>query len=426
MASLLTLIYTVVLFLPLGITAALHEPTDHGFWFVLGAHAALVGYSALALQFVVSARLSFIERAFGMDVLFRFHKAMAFVALTLLLAHPVLLAGGGGDWGMLWDGERSGHLWFGRIAILILWIHVMLSSFRAVVRLDYRTWRFVHDIAGVSILVLGFLHSFSMGGDVQPLPVRVLWIALTVIALAAFGWHRFVRPASLPQYTVRDVKRETGDVWTLTFEPPAGVVIPPYLPGQFHFLTLERAAPLPHEEHHWTISSSPTEEGVLASTIKESGDFTLSIGKTRPGDTVRVLGPYGRFSYLAHPGEDDLVFLAAGIGITPFLSMLRHMRDTRPDVRVTLIYGSRTDADIVCKDELAALERDRPFPLRVVHVLSDGGGRIDGDTLRTHCPELDDKAFYICGPPRFIDDMVRTLRAAAVPARRIHFERFSL
>lgn len=426
MAVLLALIYTAVLFLPLAITIALHQPTDHGFWFVLGSHAALLGYSALALQFVLSARFAFIERRFGMDVLFRFHKAMAFVALGLLLVHPVLLCADGGGWGLLFDGSQGGHLWFGRIALVVLWMQVMVSSFRSVLDMDYRTWRFIHDVAGGGILVFGFLHSFSMGGDVQVASVRALWIGLTGIALLAFAWHRVLRPRMLPRYRVREVRRETSDVWTLTLEPPDGVTVPAYAPGQFLFATLERRPPLPVEEHHWTISSTPSRPETLAMTIKESGDFTLSIGKTRPGDTARVLGPYGRFSYVYHPGADELVFIAAGIGITPFMAMLRHMRDTRPGVKVTLIYASRTENDVVYADELAALEQEQPFPLRVVHVLSITD-RLDGDALYRHChEEFEGKTFFVCGPERFIDDMVGALRRARVPSGRIHYERFSL
>jgi len=266
--------------------------------------------------------------------------------------------------------------------------------------------------------------------------LKVVWIALFAAGAAAYVWHRLVRPLLLKReaYTVTDVRQETKDVWTVTLKPPAGVNLYDYLPGQFHFLTLRRDPILPVEEHHWAISSSPTELGIVSSTIKESGDFTATIGKTKPGDTALVLAPFGRFSYLLHPDERDFVFIAAGIGITPLMSMLRHMRDTQGDVSVLLLYGNRCEQDIVFRDELAEMERgDRPR-LKVVHVLSKAGGqwqsekgRIEHDTIRRHCvDELAAKAFYVCAPEAMTKNVITCLKAHGVKDSRIHFEFFSV
>ena len=199
-------------------------------------------------------------------------------------------------------------------------------------------------------------------------------------------------------------------------------------------MSVMRPPNLPVEEHHWTISSSPTTPGVLCSTIKESGDFTASIGKTKPGDTALVDGPFGRFSYMLHPDERELVFIAGGIGITPLMSMLRHLRDTRAERSVTLLYANTSEADIVFHDELADMERGGVIPLKVVHVLSKPSdawqgerGRLDEDKIkRLSGPELTGRAFYVCAPPELMNLTIRTLRKADVPAARIHFERFNL
>jgi ferredoxin-NADP reductase len=233
---------------------------------------------------------------------------------------------------------------------------------------------------------------------------------------------------------VIEVRREADGVWTISLTPPEGVNRFDFLPGQFHFLTFQRASNLPVEEHHWTISSSPTTPVLLCSTIKESGDFTASIGKTKPGDTALVDGPFGRFSYTLHPDERELVFIAGGIGITPLMSMPRHLRDTRAERSVTLLYANTNEEDIVFRDELADIERGGVIPLRVVHVLSKPSdawqgerGRLDEDKInRLSGPEFTGRAFYVCAPPDLLDLTIRTLRNADVPAARIHFERFSL
>ena len=87
-------LYIVLLLAPL-VLAAVFGPGGHGFLGELGRSFALLGFTIVTLQFVLSARLRWIERPFGLDMLFRFHKAMAVFATALLLLHPLLLAAGG-------------------------------------------------------------------------------------------------------------------------------------------------------------------------------------------------------------------------------------------------------------------------------------------------------------------------------------------
>lgn len=435
-ATLRILLYVAIVLLPLILVALARPLTDHSFIHTIGKNLALVGFTILALQFVVSARLKWIERPFGLDVLFHFHKAMAVLASLLLISHPLLVAMGGNDWSVIFGPQVMWHVWLGRIALLILLVHVLLASFRFIIKLNYETWRFVHNLGAVLILPLGFIHSWNAGGDLQLAPMKVLWVAILFVAVAGYLWHRVVRHLLLRRkpYKVVDVQRETDGVWTISLAPAGGLDRFDYLPGQFHFVTFYRASHLPVEEHHWTISSSPAMPGMLCSTIKESGDFTASIGKTKPGDIALVDGPFGRFSYMLHPDENKLVFIAAGIGITPLMSMLRHLRDTRAERSVTLIYANSNEENIVFHDELAGMERGGVLPFQVVHVLSKPSeawqgerGRLDEDKIKRLCgPVLTGLAFYVCAPPDLLSLTIRTLRNARVPAACIHFEQFSL
>ena len=435
-AVLRLIIYVAIVISPLILVALLRPLTDHSFVYTVGKNLALVGFTILALQFVLSARLKWIERPFGLNVLFHFHKAMAVLASLLLISHPLLIAIGGDNWSVIFGPQVMWHIWLGRTALLIVLVHVMLASFRFIIKLNYETWRFVHNLGAVLILPLGFFHSWNAGGDLQLSSMKALWAALLFTAVASYLWHRVVRPVLLRRtpYKVIEVRREADGVWTISIAPPEGIRRFDYLPGQFHFLTFHRAPNLPVEEHHWTISSSPTAPGVLCSTIKESGDFTASIGKTKPGDIALVDGPFGRFSYTLHPDERELVFIAGGIGITPLMSMLRHLRDTHAERSVTLLYANTSEADIVFHDELADMERGGVIRLKVVHVLSQPSdawqgehGRLDEDKLKRLCgPELTGRAFYVCAPPELMDLTIRTLRNADVSAARIHYERFSL
>jgi predicted ferric reductase len=322
----------------------------------------------------------------------------------------------------------------GRIALLSLVTVIFVSVFRKAIRIEYEKWRACHNVLVVSALVLGFVHSSSMG-ELRAWPMRLVWGSLFGIALIAYGYHRVFSPyrGRRRPFEVVEVTQETHDVWTLRFRPTGRRPPNGHLPGQFHFITLYREG-LPVEEHPFSISSGPATDGSLASTIKESGDFTRTIRETAVGDMVAVRGPFGRFSHTLHPDEDELVFIAGGVGITPFMSMLRSMRDTGRWKPVLLICGNRTEEDIVFGTELAQLAGDMRFPLKVVHVLSgtitawEGErGRIDRDLVLRHAGEtLDSKSFYISGPTAMTDSVISGLRELGVPPHRIHTERFAL
>ncbi len=172
-----------------------------------------------------------------------------------------------------------------------------------------------HRAMGTLAFLLLAAHPVLFAGeeDVATWWAKALWVALPVIAAGIYVEARFLRPARLRKraYTVTNVITEAPGVWTVNLAPPAGTARYDYLPGQFQFLTFHRGPNLPTEEHHWTISSSPTEPDFVSSTIKNSGDFTSTIGETKVGDTATVQAPFGRFSYPLHEGPRDLVFAIA-------------------------------------------------------------------------------------------------------------------
>jgi ferredoxin-NADP reductase len=282
-------------------------------------------------------------------------------------------------------------------------------------------------------LGLGFWHGLLVGGEFKSLAAKVAWTALPLIACGAWCYGRLVRPRLLRRapYRVESVTREAPRVWTVTLESPEGRPLC-YAPGQFLFLRPHGGA-VPDEEHPFSIASSPLAEGRIRLTIKESGDFTAAIGGIKPGDLTTVHGPFGRFSHVLHADATDLVFVAAGVGITPLMSMLRYMRDQRDARRVLLVYANRTAADIVFRGELGSIQAGG-FPiLQAVHILSqpptgwDGPtGRLDTESLRSLCGDFAGKTFFICCPPLMASELIRGLRSAGVRPGQIHADYFGL
>lgn len=434
--------------LPLLVVVATRPRSGASLLGELGMDLGLVAIGMIAAQFVLASRWKWVERPFGLDAVLRFHRSMGVLAFFLLLAHPVVLAAGGHGWDLLYGLDMPWYIWLGRLALVLLLVHIAISIWRKAFRLTFERWRVAHDAIALTVLGLVFVHSWFAGSeDVSGWIVRTLWFVLPLAAAAVYVDARFLRPIRLRRraYIVSGVTEEAPGVWTVELTPPAGVERFPYEPGQFQFLTLHRGGgvregkPVPtDEEHHWTISSSPTRTGVVTSTIKDSGDFTSTIGRTRMGDTATVEAPFGRFSYVLHDTPEELVFVVGGIGITPPMAMIRHLRDRGDTRRVLLLYGNRTEEDIVFRrelDEIAAGEAPR---LKVVHVLSRPGegwegetGRIDVDRIKQHCLTFFDgglpgRTFLVCGPAALLKSTIEGLKARGVSRNDILAEAYSL
>ncbi|MGE3176909.1 MAG: 2Fe-2S iron-sulfur cluster-binding protein [Vicinamibacterales bacterium] len=181
----------------------------------------------------------------------------------------------------------------------------------------------------------------------------------------------------------------------------------------------------------YSISSSPHSQGLLEISVKRQGLVSNALHATaRPGAVLSIKAPNGAFKY---PAGDDrpIVLLAAGVGITPLMSMLRHAVHAEPARPVTLIYGSQDEQHLAFRDELLSVTRRHP-QASVVYALSRQGasspafypGRIDAALLKATVPDLVHSICFICGPNQMIDGVRATLATLGVPAPQIRSEVF--
>jgi ferredoxin-NADP reductase len=182
---------------------------------------------------------------------------------------------------------------------------------------------------------------------------------------------------------------------------------------------------------HITCVTSPTERGVLGlcTRIRDTA-FKRSLVELPVGSEVDVEHPKGEF---ALPEETDrpYVFIAGGIGITVFRSMLRYIADEQLPYRVTLLYSNRDRESTAFLDELQELERRIP-DLRVVFTMTDDPSwegerrRIDEEFLRDRLGgDLDGYTYLVAGPPAMVEAMVETLKNGGVSEEQIRPDRFS-
>ncbi len=421
-------LYSVVVSLPLILFLSYRADTDIASIDTIALLCMQAAFPLFALQPVLAARLHILDRLFGLDSVYLFHKLIGMAAGVVLLTAFSLFAFEAGD--------RSG---IGRIMIpavssILAVILVVTALLYEQLRLNYERWRRLHNVlAMVTIFIVFFHGSFLMGRDIPV--VNGIWTLLLLLGLMFYIRHKFTGPMRRRKspYRVEEIRKETQNVWTLRLKPPEAEHRFGFRPGQFQFLTF-MSPRLPNEEHPFTIASSPAKEGWHESTIKESGDFTSLIGRIQAGDPIAVQAPFGRFSYSLHPHERDLVFVAGGIGITPFMSMLRHMRDTNANLSVVLLYANNSEKDIAFKEELDEISRSSAPNLKVVHILSKGEeswsgerGYVDAAFIERQLEgDARDKTFYVCGPPPMMSSVIADVIGLGVPSSGVRSERFAL
>jgi len=224
----------------------------------------------------------------------------------------------------------------------------------------------------------------------------------------------------------------THDVKNFVFEPEGEQVFD-FEAGQFLTLVLDIEG---HPVNRcYTISSPPTRPHRLAITVKRVVGGTVSnwVHDTIvPGSKVTALAPLGAFT-LSGPPVEKYLFLSAGSGITPLMSMLRTLYDLGSDADVVFLHSARTPSDIVFRSELAAIEM-LMGNLRVVHVCEAdypserwGGmrGRLSPTMLHTLVPDLLERTVLNCGPVPYMDAVRRILGELGHDPANYHEESFT-
>jgi predicted ferric reductase len=175
---------------------------------------------------------------------------------------------------------------------------------------------------------------------------------------------------------------------------------------------------LPREAHPFTICTVP-EQKEIDLTVKALGDFTGALYRQlRSGAMAKVEGPYGRFDY--RMGSLQQIWIAAGIGVTPFLSWSRHMEQTQSSTyRATFYYCVHSRSDAVQYREFERIAAQQ-VNLQVALICSEERGHLRA----TDIGDLDDKDIFMCGPKGFTADLQRQFVQLGVVGDRIHFEDF--
>ncbi len=417
---------------PLAVAFLYRDHPGRDFWTELSVALGFVALAMMGLQFAITARFRHVAAPYGIDIVLRFHRQISILALCLAVVHPLILFATRADaLGLLNVTTAPWRARFAFLATLALIALVGSSLLRRRLRLAYERWRTLHGTLAVLALAGALVHVELVGWYVDLPWKRALWAAMVVAVIALLVYVRIVVPLRLLHrpWIVDAVVRERGRSTTLRLRPVGHPDIR-FLPGQFAWITLGRS-PFAIEDHPFSFSSSAEEQGTIAFTIKEAGDFTRSVASLEPGASAYVEGPHGAFSVDRYEG-DGCVFVAGGVGITPIMSMLRTLADRRDPRPHLLVYGARTPDEFTFHEEMQEL-RTR-LDLRVVEVASEAPpdwegerGRIDPSLLERWLPVQRERyVYFVCGPAAMMDAVEHSLRHAGVPWPSIYTERFDM
>ena len=151
------------------------------------------------------------------------------------------------------------------------------------------------------------------------------------------------------------------------------------------------------------------------------------------GASVRVSGPLGDFTLDAHPATRHL-FLSAGSGVTPMMSMARTLHDLPEPHDVVFVHSARSPADIVFRDELEQMHASGTGIVVATVCEADPGdptwrgdvGRLSRTMVERLVPDLHEREIFVCGPPPYLESVLALLDEAGVDPRRVHRESFVL
>lgn len=235
-------------------------------------------------------------------------------------------------------------------------------------------------------------------------------------------------------YTVQENTKITSSTLLITLQRDEQERHLAFQPGQYAAISFERKGK-PSAARCFSIVSSPTDQDILQFSMRVRGRFTTALSKLQKDDIVNVAGPFGGFVFDASL-DKDAILLAGGIGITPFMSIMRYLARLNADNNVTLLYSCQNQDDVPFGDELLAIHKAHPN-LKTIFVVGDGPtnklpadnvipGRISLELLN----KLTDNdytrhKFFICGPPGFMKIMSSTIMKQGVPKRRVMTEAFT-
>ncbi|MCU6479693.1 ferredoxin reductase family protein [Arthrobacter sp. A2-55] len=412
--------------------------TVPGTYTAVGIIAGLVGTDLMLIQLLLAARVPIIDRAFGHDHALLVHQRMGKPVFYLISAHVVLLWIGYAQttrlnvfaeiWHMFTTlpDMKIAYLGYGLLAGVVITSLVIVRR-----KLSYEAWHVAHFLAYAAVLA-ALPHQFSTGQlFADGTWARYYWLVLYFGVAAALLVYRFIIPVLRTlrhDLRVSNIVAEAPGVYSI--EMTGRYLADLRARGGQFFIWRFWSRGLWWHAHPFSLSAAP---GVLRLkvTVRELGSGTAELGALPIGTRVSIEGPYGLFTDRARTTR-RAVAVAAGIGITPIISLLEQ-GDFAPG-EMTVIVRAPDEKGLYLYQELHKLCIKKSAVLYVLLGRRTKKGQDSwlptreashGMSLSTIVPDVRDADVFVCGPRGWTDLVVEDAKQAGVPKFRIHYERFS-
>lgn len=387
--------------------------------YAIGQDSGIVAIFTLGALIFSGDTARFWDRFVGLDKIIKFQKKFSYFVAIFVVCHPVLFILSQGTVGnFLVPSLAVWPLALGIVAFYLFTLSMLASYLYK--RISYYVWQYIH-VVNYMLFGMALSHAFIYGSDAGDLAWAYILMMIFVAGGIVYRTKYKLKVRDISQGSVLSVNRLTED----TFELRIKVLKPmQFRAGQFCFLRLNMDKL--YARHPFTITNAPGDD-VLAFSIKRSGRFTRIAEGLKEGDKIMVDGPFGVFT---PPDDKQLVLVAGGVGIAPFMSIIRDRIQRGITQPMTLFYASKTKEDIIFHQELASYK----YPwLKVIYVLSNDGRHIPGyeygyiskEMMSKHVSlDNNDVSYYLCGPEGMKRAVIKILRSMNINRRRIFKEDF--
>jgi predicted ferric reductase len=374
----------------------------------------------LAFALFLSTRPKWAEPYFGgLDKMYITHRQTATAAFLLIFIHVLTVPISVSGWAL---GNYLAVISFvGIVSIGLVSLAPRVAFLNRLTGGTYEGWKNLKRLIGI-FFILGFIHSLTIGDPLDAF-IAINWVQLffilgTVSYLYTEIFGRYFKKY-LP-YTVEAVRHPNASTTEVTMRAKKEPV-KKQRAGQFLFVRFPGDRIL-NESHPFTISSAPQED-VLRVTIKASGDFTRTLFERLQPDMDAVIeGAYGMFDYKT--GGQKQIWVAGGIGLTPFLSFIRDMDGTLAH-DVDFYYTVRHPEEALFVDEIqSAAQRNPRLKPHIRFSATEGSLGVE-DIVRNTRGNLSDYHVYLCGPLPMIQAFEKKFIALGLPKANIHYEEFN-
>ncbi|MFA6177483.1 MAG: ferric reductase-like transmembrane domain-containing protein [Candidatus Paceibacterota bacterium] len=400
----------------------------------LGQITGLLGMALLSINFILGARFIFLDKLFnGLNQVYIKHHIIGAISFCLLLFHPVFLIiqyilislRASFDFILAFQNIPVLLGEFALLAMIVLMVITFYFNFK------YENWKTSHQYLGIVLLLSG-LHMFYIPSDVSNnIILRYYMLGLLILGIYSYLHRTIFRiyKEGEFEYKLTEVKKINDTIVELKLSPLSKKI--KFIPGQFVFLRFVESVQtggksILSESHPFSITSSSEDEELFLS-IKTLGDYTSMIYLLKPGAVCRIEGPFGAFSYLKANSKRQ-IWIAGGVGITPFLSMAREINITNIKNNVydiDLYYVVKNTSEAAFADEFIEFSKNNKN-FKFHQYFSDEKGRISTSFISKNSQNIDKAEIFLCGPVGFMKSLREEFVKLGFINNKIHSEEFSI